>query len=239
MTREHILDEIRRTAQANGGVPLGVSRFFQETGIRQADWHGKLWARWGDALREAGYAPNTLRGSFDSAFLLERFIALAREIGHVPVKGDLRLKRTRDSGFPNDKTLERFGSKRQLIAAALNHCRSNPGFEDVTPLFEQALPSETPKAAAKAARQDVVGSVYLLRSGRHYKIGKTNAFGRRERELAIQLPEKANTVHVIQTDDPEGIEAYWHTRFAAKRRHGEWFELDAADVVAFRRRKYQ
>ncbi len=150
----------------------------------------------------------------------------------------MRLKRSHDSGFPNDKTFERFGSKRQLIAAALNHCHSHSGFEDLSPVLEQAIPPQKSEPTPKPARQEVVGFVYLLRSGRHYKIGKTNSFGRRERELAIQLPEKANTVHVIHTDDPAGIEAYWHNRFAAKRRHGEWFELDAADVVAFRRRKY-
>jgi hypothetical protein len=53
-----------------------------------------------------------------------------------------------------------------------------------------------------------IGFVYLTRFGRHFKIGRTNAIGRRERELAIQLPEKSKTVHVIETDDPEGIEAY-------------------------------
>jgi hypothetical protein len=59
----------------------------------------------------------------------------------------------------------------------------------------------------------------MIRSGKFYKVGKTNAAGRRERELAIQLPERTSTVHIIKTDDPAGIEAYWHKRFEAKRRH--------------------
>ncbi len=78
----------------------------------------------------------------------------------------------------------------------------------------------------------------ILKSGRYYKVGKTIAAGRRERELAIQLPEKANTVHVIKTDDPSGIEAYWHRRFDARRKNGEWFELNSSDVRAFKRRKF-
>ena len=96
-----------------------------------------------------------------------------------------------------------------------------------------------PKEPAPDTRgSEEVGLVYLLRSGRYYKIGKTNAAGRRERELAIQLPEKSATVHVIRTDDPTGIEAYWHKRFESKRKHGEWFELRTYDVNAFKRRRF-
>jgi hypothetical protein len=34
MDKEHILQEIKRTAAANDGVPLGWRRLFAETGIK-------------------------------------------------------------------------------------------------------------------------------------------------------------------------------------------------------------
>ncbi len=65
MTKEHILAEIRRTALANGGTPLGRARFFAETGIREADWLGRFWIRWSEAISEAGFSPNRLLKSGD------------------------------------------------------------------------------------------------------------------------------------------------------------------------------
>lgn len=61
MTREQILSEIKRTAALNGGIPVGVRRFFAETGISQNVWSGKYWLRWSDALREAGFRRSNVR----------------------------------------------------------------------------------------------------------------------------------------------------------------------------------
>jgi hypothetical protein len=83
----------------------------------------------------------------------------------------------------------------------------------------------------------VLGYVYLMKSGRHYKIGRSSSVGRREWELGIKIPIPPSTIHSIETDDPSGVEAYWHRRFAEKRGEGEWFNLSAADIAAFKRWK--
>ena len=54
MTKLYILQQIKRTTQANGGAPLRKIQFEAETGIKRYDWFGVYWARWSDALREAG-----------------------------------------------------------------------------------------------------------------------------------------------------------------------------------------
>jgi len=175
---------------------------------------------------------------FSDDHILGCYVALARELGRLPVAGDMRLKRRRDSSFPNEKVFERFGRKRDLTERLRTHC-NRPDLADVLSLIPSMATFPNNSHSDVPEKPDPIGYVYMLRSGRFYKIGKTNAFGRRERELAIQLPEKTNAVHTIKTDDPQGIEAYWHHRFASKRAHGEWFRLSSDDIAAFKRRRFQ
>jgi hypothetical protein len=74
-----------------------------------------------------------------------------------------------------------------------------------------------------------------MKSGRFFKIGHSDAPGRRQYDLAIQLPEKVELIHNIPTEAPEAAERFWHERFKEERKGGEWFALTAADVKAFRR----
>ncbi len=156
----------------------------------------------------------------------------------MPASGDLKFRDAHDPTFPNPKTFGRLGSKLELVTKLAAYCRDRAAYQKVVTLCEEYLSnkgiSESHYARSKAT---LLGFVYLAKSGQFYKIGRTNAAGRREYELGIQLPERIRTVHIIRTDDPVGIEAYWHKRFEAKRGNGEWFALDANDIAAFKSRK--
>ena len=236
MDRGHIVREIRRIAAAHGGTAPGRLVFERESGIKQSEWYPNLWLRWNDAIAEAGFAPNVLQSRLHDTFVLEKYVELVRELGKIPVVGELRRKARSDRGFPSHTVFSRFGGKKGLLQALLSFCESHPGYEDIVRVCQdQSGPSRGVESSSKT--KIAFGFVYLMKSGRHYKIGRTKALGRREWELGIKIPVPPRVVHSIKTDDPVGVEAYWHRRFAEKRGEGEWFELSREDIEAFKRWK--
>ena len=222
---------------------MGRGRFEAETGIRESQWIGRYWVRWGDAVVEAGFAPNELQGKVNTDEELLTLLAdLTRELDSFPTDAQMRIRTRDEGGFPSTTTFKvRFGNRAQKVAKLAEFCASRPDFGDVLLILEPEAKkhahAESIGAVADTAGEVVDGHVYLLRSGRNYKLGRTNDIGRRSYELSIQLPERATLVHSIRTDDPVGIERYWHERFAAKRLNGEWFALSKEDVTAFKRRQ--
>lgn len=233
--RDQIVDEIKRIAAENGGKAPGVAMFANETGITQGRWRGVYWARWSDALAEAGLQANTLVGRRDSSEILCKVADLCRLLGKMPSNADMRLRVRSDPTFPNDKTVvKHFGGMAGLIVE-LRKLSETPAYLDIAAL----LPKGAHDTASSSRSKLIEGIVYLLKSGHHYKIGRSDQLERRIKEITIALPEATTLVHSIKTDDPPGIEAYWHKRFADRRANGEWFRLGGDDVKAFRRRTFQ
>lgn len=234
--RTLVLSEIKRLAASNGNTPPGVERFVRETGITEARWRGVVWARWSDALTEAGFSPNSFNQRYDSEFVMRKLAEAARHYGRFPTVAEMSLYKRIDPECPDKKVFSvHFGTRDAQANALLRWCERNEEYRDVAAF----LPSIVAQESGNASRSQQEGWVYLISSGSHYKIGRSEEIERRINEIRPRLPEAAEVVHVIRTDDPAGIEAYWHRRFADRRANGEWFKLAHDDVAAFKRRKYQ
>lgn len=236
--RAFIIGEIKRLAAASGGRTPGVRAFEQESGITQAQWRGVIWARWSDAVVEAGYQPNDYQQRYDGEQVLTQVLEAARHYKHLPTSAELRLYGRRHPGYPNDKTiLNHFPTKAALASAIRQRAATDETLADILAM----LPEETTDVDHRpASRKSAVpeGWVYLIKSGQYYKIGRGEDLERRVKQIRVALPERGTLVHAIRTDDPAGIEAYWHRRFDTSRMNGEWFNLSTADVAAFKRRKF-
>lgn len=182
--------------------------------------------------------PNQLQAAHDKELLLDKFVALMRALGHFPGYRELQFKQRSDPGFPDSTTFARFGSKVELAATVRDYCKDRAGYDDIVMFCATVVGRPSDASKGDDEIEETFGYVYLIKAGQYYKIGRSNAVGRRAYELAIQLPEKAITVHSIRTDDPAGIEHYWHRRFKTKHKNGEWYVLSSPDVRAFKRRKF-
>jgi len=177
MDKEHILQKIQEYAEAHQGKSPG--RYVIETiyGIKPTDWEGKYWPRWNDALNEAGLSPNTMKTAYDFDHLISLYIEYIREIGRLPVKAEFRIKSRKDNTFPAyDTFINHLGKKSGHPELLKRHCEKTDGYEDIIAICDNAIRLAPPKkhsesSPEKSTDNTVHGYVYLLKSGKHYKIG--------------------------------------------------------------------
>lgn len=234
--RDHIVAEIRRIAGENGQAP-GQKLFAKVTGIAEHQWRGRFWAKWGDALKDAGFQPNEWNSRNDPDMILNGLALACRHYGRYPTESEIAMLRHSNDAVPTPKSVRMgFEGRADVIANLRRFIEANAEYADVLPLLPTVTP--TRKIPIKGAKP-VDGHVYLIKSGEFFKVGRSDELERRVKEIRVALPDAATLVHAITTDDPPGIEAYWHRRFADRRANGEWFKLSPDDVKAFMRRKFQ
>jgi len=234
MGREEILEEVRRTAKMNGGKPLGAVRFERVTGIGVSTWI-RYWPRFADLQREAGFQPNGMRVPYEHGFLYEKLVEVIREIERFPSNRELLHRMYSKEDFPSPTAFRKLGDRARIIHGLHGYCAAKPEHADVRELLSALLPH---RARPTTAPAESYGFVYMVEGHPgEYKIGHTNLVDRRVTQLAVKAAVAPTLVHEIKTDDPRGVEVYWHRRFRPKRMRGEWFKLDPPDVQAFKRWK--
>lgn len=237
MDKAAILAWIKKSASENGGVAPGQEQL-DAIGVPKHAWRGKYWRRWNDAVVEAGCTPNRRTEPIEPVALIVRLAELTRRLKRFPAFVDIRMEPQTDKTFPSHNTFYKLGSQAARIECVRAYAAKHEEYRDVLEFLPAADKDAAENAGEAESSKLVDGSVYMLKLGKHYKIGKTFSVPRRHREIALELPEKPDVIHVITTDDPTGIETYWHQRFAAKRTNGEWFALTKEDIRAFMRRKF-
>ena len=237
-TKSEILDEIRRIASGHAGS-LSLKKFIELSELSERQVRGRYWATWNEALTEAGIGTKVFsKPKSDETAVVAALAQLTEELGSWPTETQLTVERHRNTSFPSIHVFRRLNKEMFLPAKVLSYCTEIDGLSTAKEVAQAKVDANSPQE--NKSQLSIAGYVYMMRSGKRYKIGKSNSPSRRYREVRLDLPDETILVHTIPTDDPSGIEAYWHRRFSDKRvRDTEFFELAAADVAAFKRRKYQ
>lgn len=235
-TKEEILNEIKRTAKGNGGRPLGEKRFLDETEIRSWDW-GRYWPKYGDAVIEAGFTPNLPWTKYPEGVLEEKIVFLIRKLRKYPTVNEMRIEQIGNPDFPYTAVKKR---GRDFIRNLVRYCERKQDHGDILeycqPILDKLDEKENDGLTSNSSLS--VGQVYLYKRGKYYKLGRSNDPVRRGKEIRIESPEPLRLIHSFKTDDPNGVEAYWHKRFENKRlKNTEFFSLSSQDIKAFKRWK--
>lgn len=243
LSRDDLIQLLKRTALANGNVPLGQGAFHRETHVARSALHRAGIRTYGELCELAGYARNQLSRRLTPSELFDPLAQLTAHLGKFPGVADREFARRTGMRIPSEDAIRTAEFDGPLAAQLRRYVADKPDYGEVVEILaiEPAFNDRAPRRLAKPV---IRGHVYLFRygnSGRTYKIGHSTNVERRRAQIANMNPGSLRREHVIDTDDPKGIEEYWKRRFADRLvdNKNEIFNLTADDVGAFKARKYQ
>ncbi len=164
MNKLDIIEAIKRTADGNGGVAVGIIRFEAITGISPHMWRGKFWRNWNEAVEEAGLAPNRMVKGHDRTALVVSLLELARRLRRFPTYADLQMERRSNDAFASPNVFNKLGELGVRIEVLRAH-RASP----------RAQLGHSSQAAACYERRRPPGSRPAGRPGRPKEAGAGSA----------------------------------------------------------------
>ena len=240
--KNDVIRTIQRLAKENGGAPPGERAFVRATGLTSKALNRAGFSTYGEAREAAGFSRGQLTQSYSDDQVFDPLARLTRSKGRFPTQGEVNVAHHADpAAIPSQRAFRRVSQRGSLLEQLRDWCSAHADFADVVALLA-AVPVKR-RAIAPHGSRVVNGFVYLMRygaGGKDYKIGFTENVDRRRTQIDMMSPTDVRTVHVIETDDPRGIEKYWQMRFADKQvGTKEVYRLSAEDIAAFKRRRYQ
>ena len=235
-TKHGIIKELQRYAKEIGKTP-SQKVFFDNTEVGIYD-RMRFWPNYGVLVREAGLTPNEFdKTKYNHDQLCRLFIRVVREEGKWPTRGILDVKHHADHSFPDSSTFyKKLGLTGELAKTILKFVGEKRGYRDIVDTCSSVI-KEYEDSSLSSEGSVVSGYVYLGKQNGKYKMGKSKDPDRRREDITLLGPEPFELIHVIQTDDMNGIEKYWHERFKSKHKRAEWFSLSRTDIGAFKQWK--
>jgi len=241
-SREDVLSKIKEWSRENGDSTPSEKVFFEYAGIGIHDLKKLGWSYYGALVKEAGLKPNKFdKTKYSKKNLTDLFINTIREENKWPTRGELDVKHYHNQNFPNYATfVNQLGLTGDIARSILDQVKYKKGFEDIEKICSLVAEKYKKDEIGRNDHQ-TVGEVYMFKyvnQSQPIKVGRSNDSFRRGIELSAGAHDRLELIYNIKTDDPEGIEKYWHNRF---RRFGreelanEWFKLKPDDIKAFKR----
>lgn len=97
--KSEIVSYIHSAAKADGKQP-GRDRFEKPTGIKRPEWDGLHWAKWGDALKDAGLCQTSFKANLEAKLFRQPLSALPKNLDLYQAKATFGLRVGVTQRFP-------------------------------------------------------------------------------------------------------------------------------------------